>query len=321
MIYAPIVIPTLNRAVHLKRCVDSLAKCAEAKDTELYISVDYPPSDKYLEGYEKVIEYLDNGIQGFKNVIIIKQKENLGALKNTWFLRDFVYEQYDRCIFTEDDNEFASCFLRFMNEALERYLNNQDIFAVYGAKPSVKNIESVGNNAFLTTYFSAYGTGFWRDKEREIKRIVNRDYIEDLCCTPHKLEKINKIFPNAITFLCSTLLRKEQVYRSADGTVPLIDTVKMIYSVVENKYLVCSPIALVKNWGYDGSGLNCDRQKNAAISLVSLENAENNSIGFADKITVLELDYPLKKDRIIPFISAWVRILVWRLIAKRKTLR
>lgn len=42
--YAPVIIPTLNRYVHLKRCVDSLAKCTHAPDTELIIGLDYPPT-------------------------------------------------------------------------------------------------------------------------------------------------------------------------------------------------------------------------------------------------------------------------------------
>lgn len=40
---APILIPTLNRYEHLKRCVESLAKNKLAKESELVIGLDYPP--------------------------------------------------------------------------------------------------------------------------------------------------------------------------------------------------------------------------------------------------------------------------------------
>ncbi len=36
MVYAPIIIPTLNRYEHLKRCVKSLQQNGWAKYTELY---------------------------------------------------------------------------------------------------------------------------------------------------------------------------------------------------------------------------------------------------------------------------------------------
>ena len=51
MYRAPVLIPTCNRIHHLKRCVESIARNKLAKETELYISVDYPPSEKYQDGY------------------------------------------------------------------------------------------------------------------------------------------------------------------------------------------------------------------------------------------------------------------------------
>ena len=48
--YAPILIPTLNRYEHFKRCVESLAKCTHAEKTELVIGLDYPPSERYQKG-------------------------------------------------------------------------------------------------------------------------------------------------------------------------------------------------------------------------------------------------------------------------------
>jgi len=318
MVYAPIVIPTLNRYVHLKRCIESLAKCPEAKETELYLGLDYPPSDKYIEGYEQILNYVNSGIEGFKNIVVVKREQNLGALRNARALRDMIYIKYDRYIYTEDDNEFASCFLSYMNEALNRYKDDKSIFCVYAAKPAVKDVDSVGTSAFLTTYFSAYGTGFWRDKDRVVLETVNRDYIEDLCCSRSKLLKLKRVFPNSITFLCSALLRKESVYCIPDGTIPIIDTVLMIYSIVEDEYIVCSPFPMVKNWGYDGSGVNCQKQVYTPISMTSFETAEHNTIVFDDNIKKLELNYPLERNRIIPYISALVRIWLWRIIAKRK---
>lgn len=51
-----------------KRCIESLKNNFYAKYTDLYISVDYPPSEKYVKGYEKVKEYLSIPIDGFREV-------------------------------------------------------------------------------------------------------------------------------------------------------------------------------------------------------------------------------------------------------------
>ena len=92
---APIIIPTLNRYEHLRRCIESLGKNTLANETEIYISLDYPPSDKYIEGYNKVYQYLkSNSIDGFKEVHIFFQEKNLGPTENAYFLRREVYKKY-----------------------------------------------------------------------------------------------------------------------------------------------------------------------------------------------------------------------------------
>ena len=52
--YSPIIIPTLNRFTHFKNCVESLAACTNADKTELIIGLDYPPSEKYVDGWIKI---------------------------------------------------------------------------------------------------------------------------------------------------------------------------------------------------------------------------------------------------------------------------
>ena len=63
MIYAPILITTLNRYECLRRCIESLQKNSWADKTELFISVDYPPTDKYVDGYNKIKKYLNKNFR------------------------------------------------------------------------------------------------------------------------------------------------------------------------------------------------------------------------------------------------------------------
>ena len=98
MIYAPIIIPTLNRYNHLKDCIESLKKNAWAHYTTVYISLDYPPNKKYEDGYKKIKNYLESGIEGFSDVVVIEQKKNLGPIENPLFLENYVLQKYDRYI-------------------------------------------------------------------------------------------------------------------------------------------------------------------------------------------------------------------------------
>lgn len=45
MTYYPVIIPTLNRFEHFKNCVESLANCTYAPETELIIGLDFPPAE------------------------------------------------------------------------------------------------------------------------------------------------------------------------------------------------------------------------------------------------------------------------------------
>lgn len=53
MNYAPVIIPTLNRYDHFIKCLESLEKCSGAEYTEVFVALDFPPSNKYIEGWKK----------------------------------------------------------------------------------------------------------------------------------------------------------------------------------------------------------------------------------------------------------------------------
>lgn len=49
--FSPVLICTLNRYVHFKRCIESLSACTYADKTDLFIGLDYPLKDEHWEGY------------------------------------------------------------------------------------------------------------------------------------------------------------------------------------------------------------------------------------------------------------------------------
>ncbi len=66
MIYAPVLIPTLNRYDHLRQCLESLSRCSWADKTDVFVALDYPPEvnrEKYEEGWQCNKAYL-RALQG-----------------------------------------------------------------------------------------------------------------------------------------------------------------------------------------------------------------------------------------------------------------
>lgn len=237
--YAPVIIPTLNRIEHLQRCVCSLAKCTHAEKTELIISIDFPPADKYIDGNKQIKEYVKT-IDGFAKVTIIEHDHNLGAVRNWEFCNNYCKDKWDCYIASEDDNEFAQCFLDFMNKAFVTFNNNEDIISVCGFNQP-QYIEK-GHNVIFITESSAWGVGYWSSKEIScnVNDIKNSLTIASIFNLWHKYPML--LYTLLGMILCNNLY--------ADSMIT--------YNNIEKKrYQIRPSTSLVRNCGHDGSGQNC----------------------------------------------------------------
>lgn len=176
--YAPVVIPTLNRYKHFRRCVESFACCSLADKTELVIGLDYPPSDKYRSGYEQIKEYLPS-IQGFKKVTILRSDYNLGVTENCNRMYRYVKEQgYESYIFSEDDNEVSPCFLEFANWGLQYTKDDDSIYAVCGFKRV--DTSCLKNNVYIYPRYNAWGFAQWFKRRDKLNKFRNLAYLKNL---------------------------------------------------------------------------------------------------------------------------------------------
>lgn len=240
--YAPIIIPTLNRYDHLKRCVESLAKNTDADKTELVIGLDFPPAEKYVEGYNKIKEYLPT-ITGFAKVTILDTPENLGAYKNVVRLQDYVREQgYDAFICTEDDNEFSPNYLQYSNWGLRTFKDDKSISYVCGFKRV--DVSWLKNNVYKYPRENAWGVATWfdrLDKERsfyDIKKL--KDIVDRMSMT--------EMFAPEVEVASAVLSMIKTGYI-------LGDTIPSLFPK-EEQYCLFPKVSMVRNFGHDGSGLH-----------------------------------------------------------------
>jgi hypothetical protein len=74
MKYAPIIIPTLCRFEHFKRLIVSLKRNSWARYTDVYVGIDYPPIQRYRQGWEIICNYVDNGsFEEFASFNVVKR--------------------------------------------------------------------------------------------------------------------------------------------------------------------------------------------------------------------------------------------------------
>lgn len=266
--FAPVLIPTLNRHIHFKRCVESLASCIHADETDLFIGLDYPLTQAHWEGYKVIKEYLAS-ITGFKTITIFERKINFGVRKNLNEARKVIFEKYDRLILSEDDNVFAPSFLKFVNKGLEVYETREDIFAVAGYNNPWHMPSWYKSDVYLRQGFTAWGLGIWRDKWNMV------DW---------SLENYNKMLRKKENIAILKRHYKKhipQLNRIRDTGVITGDGFLLVHIIDKNLSAALPVRSLVRNTGHDGSGLHCG----------SGDDKYNNQEVFEG---IKEFDFPLE---------------------------
>lgn len=253
----PIGIITCNRIDHLRECIESLQKNYLAKSTDLYISVDCPPSEKYLEGYNKVISYLDGGIDGFRNVYIFKQEKNLGHELNCYWLEDKLFEDHDAFIYTEDDNVFSPNFLEYCNKCIEKHREDDKCFGVCGHLYPVEF--KYGNNDVAKMYndFDAWGYAIFRDKTLTARKYILGDDFINASKNRTLMKKLLKKNTRLFCYYVDNLYRKVRVMKSDIGITRVFDITMAIYCIFNDMYNLVPDETKARNNGWDGSGFNC----------------------------------------------------------------
>ena len=264
MTYYPVCIATLNRYEHFKECVESLAACTHADKTEIVIGLDYPPSEKYVEGWKKIKEYLPS-IKGFGKVTIFEHDHNLGIGPNGngAFITKYVKTKYDAWIGTEDDNVFSPCFLDYMDKCLEKYKYDKKVLMICGClEPDMKRIlenpiaNMKGNVLKIIGNGSAYGDGYWRDKENFLRTVFPKDIKHYIFSSRKNIIKLLKA-PGKLNHIYFWIKKRPELNLVCDFT-------RNAWMVLQDQVNILPTISLVRNNGFDGSGIFCGASEEVA---------------------------------------------------------
>lgn len=254
MIYAPVVIPTLNRYEHLRQCLESLSRCTWADKTEVYVALDYPPADKwdkYAPGWEKNRDWLRSvGDMGFKKLHLIERTENYGIwtskLSNAAALEQEVAKEHKYYIFTEDDNVFSPCFLEYIDKGIEKFKDDESVMALCGY---------------------SYPFPIKHDKNTFYRHSVNFSGWGHLIFRDHYPLAVNYQFMRQFFSLktCRYLYKKYGARRLATyisscnkdiKDITMIDVNISLLGSLLGKDFIMPTKSLVRNIGADGSGIN-----------------------------------------------------------------
>jgi len=131
MTFAPITIFAYNRQKLLKQTVDALKKNLLADQSDLFIYADGSKNSNDLEAVKEVRVYLKS-ISGFKSVTVFEREKNYGLSVSIIDGVTNIVNKYGKIIVLEDDLVTSPYFLKFINDALNMYENDEQVISVQG---------------------------------------------------------------------------------------------------------------------------------------------------------------------------------------------
>lgn len=150
---APITLFVYNRLAHTRKTIEALQKNELAIESNLIIFSDgFKKSPESQASVLVVREYLKT-INGFKSIKIIERSENLGLAKSIISGVTEIVNQYNKIIVLEDDLITSPYFLRYMNDALKLYENQEEVISIHAYIYPVKH--------FLPETFFIKGADCW----------------------------------------------------------------------------------------------------------------------------------------------------------------
>lgn len=155
---APIVLFTYNRLEHTQKTIEALKQNVYAGDSELYIYSDGPKNEEAKESVAAVRSFLRQ-VDGFKQVHIIERDKNWGLAENIIDGVTSIVNKYGKIIVLEDDIVTSKYFLKYMNDALEVYKNEDRVMEINGYMPKIKK-EGIPETFFLE-YADCWGWATW----------------------------------------------------------------------------------------------------------------------------------------------------------------
>lgn len=239
---APILLFVYNRPEHLKRTVEALKKNVLASESELYIYSDAPLTEEDNNNVAQVRKYIRT-ITGFRNIHITEREHNWGLAKS---IIEGVSSQiaiHGKVIVLEDDLITAPYFLKFMNDALEMYKDNEKVGHIQGC-------DFTQDTSLPDTFFIKWtGSWGWATWERAWKH-----FNPDGKALLRQLEerKLTYKFDFNGKYGYTRMLRRQ------------IEGKNNSWAIRWNASLFLDDMlslnvgkSLVQNEGFDGSGTNC----------------------------------------------------------------
>jgi hypothetical protein len=238
---APIALFVYNRPDHTRRTLSYLQKNLLAEDSRLFIFSDGAKTDDDRASVQEVRQIAAE-VTGFKSVKVISRKQNMGLANSIISGVTQLVNEYGKVIVFEDDLLSSPYSLRFFNDALTRYEDNDEVMHIGAYMFDIKD-KTLPETFFFRAAFSwgwATWARAWKNFEPDIDKLIQA----------FDKEKINQFSIDGTM----NFWKQMQDFKAGKNNSWAI---RWYASIFLKKGLTLNPLhSLIHNIGHDGSGVH-----------------------------------------------------------------
>lgn len=255
MTYAPTVLFIYNRPFHTRKTLEALAENILAKDSELFIFADGPKANATPEQLKKIDKTRKVAYEKSwcKNVTVIESETNKGLAASIISGVTEIVNKYGKIIVLEDDIVTGIHFLEYMNDALNNYENVKDVYHITAWRDPIKSKEN--NSCFFYPTMDCWSWATWKDRWQYFKKD-----------TSYYLRVFTDKMINSFNIDGTDNGMWSQIKMNAEGKINTWAIFWYASIFLKNGLCLSPSKSLVKNIGFDNSGVHCGANPNEEIT-------------------------------------------------------
>jgi hypothetical protein len=241
---APIALFVYNRPRHTRSTLQALRANALARESDLYVFADAARKPEAAASVDEVRKVLRT-VEGFKSVTVVERASNMGLAASITEGLSGLCERYGRAIVVEDDLVTSPHFLAYMNAALDRYEMEDRVMQISGHM-FLATLHTPEDAIFLP-FITSWGWATWARAWRHYDPLASN--------YPRLVENpsLRKRFDLEGHYPYFRMLQAQQQGRIDSWAI------RWYLSVFFREGLALYPKkSMVRNLGFDGSGVNCN---------------------------------------------------------------
>jgi hypothetical protein len=239
---APVALFVYNRPEHTRQTIEALASNPEAALTRLYVFSDAAKSDDAVPAVAAIRSYLRT-IEGFGHVEVVERDVNFGLARSIIDGVTRLCQDYGRVIVLEDDLVTSPYFLRYMNDALDLYADEERVMHVSGSAYPIGPFSWHADTYFLRVPL-CWGWGTWGRAWDKFEK------------DPAVMQKFDTAMIKSFNF-DDTYNYWQQLELNQAGKINTWFVFWYAQIFVRKGLALFPAVSLVRNIGHDGTGVHC----------------------------------------------------------------